>query len=106
LLVGRNFADGDVKAALKLGVTEKELGRLRDSVLKALAGGPLDPEGIREAVGKHARSLGPEGKKKGLGTTLPLALGPLQSMGAIRRIPENGRLDQQRYSYTVWQPSP
>jgi hypothetical protein len=27
-------------------------------------------------------------------------------MGAIRRIPENGRLDQQRYAYTLWQPSP
>jgi hypothetical protein len=106
LLVGRNFADQEVKIALKLGVTEKELGRLRDSVVKALADGPLGPDAIRDAVGAHARSLGPEGKKKGLSTTLPLALGPLQAMGTIRRISDNGRLDQQRYSYALWEPSP
>jgi hypothetical protein len=39
-------------------------------------------------------------------TTLPLALGKLQSTGEIRRIPVNGRLDQQRYRYTLWTPNP
>jgi hypothetical protein len=33
--------------------------------------GPLDPDGLREATGKAVRNLGPEGKKKGLTTTLP-----------------------------------
>jgi hypothetical protein len=39
-------------------------------------------------------------------TTLPLALGSMQASGEIRRIPANGRLDQQRYRYTLWKPNP
>jgi hypothetical protein len=68
--------------------------------------GPLDTDGLRTAVGSAARSLGPEGVKKGISTTLPVALGTLQSNGEIRRIPLNGRLDQQRYKYTLWNPNP
>ncbi len=52
------------------------------------------------------RNLGEEGKKKGVTTTLPLALGRLQAAGEIRRIPINGRLDQQRYRYAAWVPNP
>src|SRR5229473_2603092 len=51
-------------------------------------------------------ALGPEGKKKGMITTLPVALRKLQTTGEIRRISMNGRLDQQRYKYTVWRPNP
>ncbi len=98
--------DGDLKQALKLGVTEKEIAKLGDGVLRALEAGPLDPEGIREATGKLSRSLGEEGKKKGLTTTLPLALGELQRTGRIRRVPVEGRLDQQRYRYALWTPNP
>jgi hypothetical protein len=105
LTVGREF-NGDMKQALKLGVTEKEIDKLCDAVVKALDKGALDPEGIREATGKASRSLGEEGKKKGLTTTLPLALGRLQTEGKIRRVPTNGRLDQQRYRYVSWSPNP
>ena len=105
LTVGRQF-NGDMKQAVRLGVTEKEIDKLCDAVVKALEKGPLDPDGIREATGKASRSLGEEGKKKGLTTTLPLALGRLQTEGKIRRIPTNGRLDQQRYKYVNWSPSP
>jgi hypothetical protein len=105
LTVGRTF-NGDMKQAMKLGVTEKEIAKLCDAVVKALGDGPLDPEGIRAATGKASRSLGEEGKKKGLSTTLPLALGQLQAEGRIRRVPTNGRLDQQRYKYVAWTPSP
>jgi hypothetical protein len=35
--------------------------------------------------GKASRSLGEESKKRGLSTTLPLALGRLQARGDIRR---------------------
>jgi hypothetical protein len=105
LTVGREFS-GDLKTALKLGVTEKEIDALCGAVVKALANGPLDPDGIREATGKASRSLGEEGKKKGLTTTLPVALGRLQTQGRIRRVPTNGRLDQQRYRYVSWTPSP
>ena len=105
LTVGRQF-NSDMKTAAKLGVTEKEVDKLCDAIQKALEKGPLDPDGIREATGKASRSLGEEGKKKGLTTTLPLALGRLQTEGKIRRVPTNGRLDQQRYKYVNWSPSP
>jgi hypothetical protein len=106
LKAGEPFAGGDMKVAAKLGVTEKEVDKLCEAVIGALSKGPLDPEDIREATGKASRSLGEEGKKKGVTTTLPLALGRLQATGDIRRIPVNGRLDQQRYRYALWRPSP
>jgi hypothetical protein len=106
LAVGRPFGGGEMKVAAKLGVTEREIDRLGTAILAALADGPLDPEGIREAVGRAARSLGEAGKKKGLASTLPVALGRLQNDGEIRRVPTNGRLDQQRYRYTLWRPNP
>jgi winged helix DNA-binding protein len=87
-------------------VTQKEIDRLCDSIITALENGPLDPDGLREATGKAVRNLGSEGQKKGLTTTLPVALGKLQASGEIRRIPTNGRLDQQRYKYSLWRPSP
>jgi Winged helix DNA-binding domain len=105
LAAGQGF-DSDMKAAIKLGVTAKEIAKLCDAVLKALEKGPLDPEALRETTGKAARNLGEEGKKKGVTTTLPLALGELQASGDIRRVPVNGRLDQQRYQYALWRPNP
>jgi hypothetical protein len=105
LAVGQTF-NTDMKTAQKLGVTEKEIGKLCDAVVAALEKTPLDTDGLREATGKAVRNLGPEGQKKGIVTTLPVALGKLQTAGEIRRIPMNGRLDQQRYKYTVWRPNP
>src|SRR5580692_1465263 len=105
LAAGRGF-DGETKTAAKLGVTEKEIDKLCGAVVAALEKGPLDPDGLREATGKAVRNLGPEGKKKGLTTTLPVALGKLQASGDIRRVPTNGRFDQQRYQYALWRPNP
>jgi hypothetical protein len=105
LTVGRGFSD-EMKTAEKLGVTEKEIDKLCGAVIAGLAKGALDPEGIRDATGRAVRNLGAAGQKKGLTTTLPVALGRLQSSGVIRRIPVNGRLDQQRYLYTLWRPNP
>ncbi len=98
--------DSEMNAAVKLGVTSKEIAKLCGAVVAALEKGPLDPEALREATGKAARNLGEEGKKKGVTTTLPLALGELQSTGDIRRVAANGRFDQQRYQYALWRPSP
>jgi Winged helix DNA-binding domain len=98
--------EADMRLARKLGVTDAEVDRLCLAVLDALRQGPLEPEKLRAATGGAARGLGEEGKKKGLATTLPLALGRLQSQGEIRRVPVNGRLDQQRYRYTLWRPNP
>jgi hypothetical protein len=105
LTVGNGFSD-EMKTAQKLGVTEKEIDKLCGAVIAGLARGPLDPEGLRAATGRAVRSLGSAGRKKGLTTTLPVALGRLQSSGDIRRIAINGRLDQQRYRYALWQPNP
>ncbi len=105
LRVGQGFGDEAqiVTAKNYCGVTDDELARLSQSVLDALALGPLDPRALKDAVGDAVRSLGAEGKKRGMTTTLPLALGRLQTSGAIRRVPVNGRIDQQRYRYTLWQ---
>jgi hypothetical protein len=106
LRAGEPFEGAEMKTALKLGVTEKEIAKLCGAVLKALEKESLDPDGIREAVGNASRSLGEEGKKKGMTTTLPTALGRLQAAGEIRRLSTNGRLDQQRYRYALWRPNP
>jgi hypothetical protein len=102
LAAGIPFADDELKVARKLGVTDAEIAELREAILTALGAGPLDPDSLRKAVAGAARNLGPEGAKKGVTTTLPVALGLLQSAGEIRRIPLNGRIDQQRYRYAAW----
>jgi hypothetical protein len=106
LKLAQPFEGGEMKVAEKLGVTAKEVDRLCDAVVGALEKEPLDPDGLKQATGKAVRNLGAEGQKKGLTTTLPLVLGKLQTSGAIRRIPLNGRLGQQRYKYTLWRPNP
>jgi hypothetical protein len=108
LTVAQGFGDEAQIATAKkyLGVTEDEIERLMERVAEALRAGALDPRELKDAVGDAVRSLGPEGKKRGLTTTLPLALGRLQSRGSIRRVPVSGRVDQQRYRYARWEPSP
>jgi hypothetical protein len=107
LEVSQGFGqEADMRVARKLGVTDAEIDRLCTAVLDALRPAPLAPDELRAATGGASRSLGEEGRKKGLSTTLPLALGRLQSAGEIRRVPVNGRLDQQRYRYTLWRPNP
>lgn len=106
LALGDDFGHGDMAQARKLGVTDAEIDALCSAVVQALTTSVMPPEALRDATGNASRSLGDEGKKKGLTTTLPLALGRLQASGNIRRVPVNGRLDQQRYAYTRWTPNP
>lgn len=106
LKLGQDAPEAEMKVGRKLGVTDAEVAKLCKAVVEALKKGPLNPDELREATDKASRSLGEEGKKKGLTTTLPLALGELQAQGEIRRIPTNGRLDQQRYRYTLWRSNP
>jgi hypothetical protein len=106
LQVGKAFSEGEMNVARKIGVTDREIEKLCRRILDELGNRTLAPEEIREAVGTAARSLGDEGKRKGLTTTLPIALGRLQTAGEIRRVPVNGRLDQQRYAYVRWTPNP
>ncbi|MEU2956438.1 DNA glycosylase AlkZ-like family protein [Streptomyces xanthochromogenes] len=95
--------EAEIRAAAKhLGVTAQEVDELCAAVVGVLGDTPLDPAAIKAALGGAVRNLGEEGRKRSLGTPLPLALGRLQASGAIRRVPVNGRLDQQRYGYVRW----
>jgi hypothetical protein len=105
LKVGQGFGD-EMKTVLKLGVTNAEIDKLCAQVIKSLEHGSLEPEELRKAAGGAVRNLGEEGKKRGLTTTLPVALGRLQACGEIHRISTNGRIDQQRYRYALWHPNP
>ena len=108
LSAARGFSDdAEVTLAKRfLGVTDEEIDALCEAVVEAISATALDPKDIKTGVGDKARSLGEEGRKRGLGSTLPLALGRLQVSGRIRRIPADGRLDRQRYKYIAWSPSP
>ncbi|WP_441250933.1 DNA glycosylase AlkZ-like family protein [Kitasatospora sp. McL0602] len=104
LAAGAAAPEGELAAAAKhLGVTRDEVEKLCLVISQLLTPDePLQPSAIRTAVGDTARSLGEAGKKRGLTSTLPLALGLLQARGTIRRVAVNGRLDQQRYGYASW----
>ncbi|MEV7552655.1 crosslink repair DNA glycosylase YcaQ family protein [Amycolatopsis sp. NPDC089917] len=109
LTVGAAAPAGELAAAEKyLGVTRAEVEQLCVTVADLLEASaePLAPAAIKDAAGTAVRSLGEAGRKRGTTTTLPLALGLLQVRGDIRRVPVNGRLDQQRYGYVRWTPSP
>lgn len=108
LRLGRGTGDApELRSAKKyLGVTDAEVDRLCAKVLDALDGGARDPAALKTTLGDAVRNLGPEGKKRGMTTTLPLALGRLQVLGEILRQPQGGRFDQQRYAYVRWRESP
>jgi len=107
LQAGAGGPEAEIAQAKKhLGVTDKELDKLAAAVVAAVGRGPLDPRELKDELGDLVRNLGDAGKKRGMTTTLPLVLGRLQSQGEIRRVPSNGRLDQQRYRYARWSPSP
>jgi len=104
--VAQGFADASAmrSAKNKLGVTEQEIEVLQEKVLDALNAGPRDPKELKTTLGDAVRNFGDEGKKLGTTSTLPLALGFLQTAGRIRRVPVNGRLDNERYRYARWEP--
>jgi hypothetical protein len=104
LQVGRGTAEGELKVLDKLGVPRQEIEDLGAAVMAELERGQRDPAELKSALGDAVRSLGEGGRKRGQSTTLPAALGLLQERGEIRRVPANGRLDQQRYAYARWTP--
>ncbi len=106
LMVGQPFHEPVMRTARSLGVTDQEIDQLCQAVMDALDHKTMGPAELRDATGAAGRSLGDKGKKKGLSTTLPVALGRLQAHGEIRRVPTNGRLDQQHYVYARWRPNP
>ena len=87
----------------RAGVREEEVTALGAQVLKALAGGPLSPDGLRKALPEGAvRSLGERGKKLGMSSPLPTALRYLEFEGGkVERTLEGGRLDSERYQWRL-----
>jgi hypothetical protein len=107
LSVGQGFTGAtELATARRLGVSDAEVEALCQRITALLSHGALDPRAIKDRLGDAVRNLGEEGKKRGLQTTLPLALGVLQRDGRIVRAPVDGRLDSQRYAYRAWSPSP
>ncbi|MFJ1796137.1 DNA glycosylase AlkZ-like family protein [Kitasatospora griseola] len=104
LAAGAGVAEAEIATAVRhLGVTRDEVEQLCLTVSELLSDTePLGSQQIRAAAGPAARPLGEAGRKRGVSTTLPLALGLLQARGLIRQVPVNGRLDQQRYGYLRW----
>src|SRR4051794_26775142 len=51
LRLGEGFNSADLRNAEKLGVPRKEIDRLCEAVVAVLEKAPLDPDGIRQAVG-------------------------------------------------------
>ena len=98
LTVAALAGDGDMKTALTLGVTAAEVDALCSAVVDALSDGEAAPEEIRERVGGKARSLGEEGKKKGLTTTA--AAGAGAAPGGRRDPPCAG--ERRARSTTLW----
>ncbi len=105
LSCGRAFSGiTELATAKKLGTPDGEVDTLKNAVVECLEKGPLSPADMKPFLGDKVRNYGAEGKKKGLSTSLPLALSLLQTEGRIRRKSHNGRLDVQRYSYEKWEP--
>lgn len=108
--IGLRAAEGgslaEQRRGEKVGVMAEETEALCGAVLTALEAGPLAPKDLRSVLGDQVRSLGDAGKKQGFSTNLPLALGKLQEEGKIGRVPLDGRLDNERYSYRLWLGSP
>ena len=52
-----------MKVGRKLGVTDREVDKLGEGVVKALRKGPLDPDELKEAVGGAVRNLGEDALK-------------------------------------------
>lgn len=87
----------------KLGFTWEQIDNLKSAVLSALKAGPADPRQLKAELGDKVKSFGADGKKYGITTDLPGVLQRLQKEGQIRRIPLDGRLDNERYAYTLWE---
>ena len=105
---GQGFnADSAIRAAKnKLGVTEEDIEKLKLGILAALKDGPLGASEFKEPLGDLYQNFGEAGKKIGQTTNVSLGLLVLQAEAKIRRIPNDGRLDGQSYSYCLFQKAP
>lgn len=87
----------------KTGVKRREVDTLAQQVIEWLAeDGPATTDAIRRGLPSGAvRSPGAAGKKVGLSSPLPVALRQLEFGGQITRCSRGGRLDTERYEWSV-----
>jgi len=87
----------------KVGVEPAELEEVQSAVVELLgARGALSTQGLRKALPSGVvRSLGEDGKKIGVSSTLPPALRQLEFRGRVERTPEADRVDHERYLWRV-----
>jgi hypothetical protein len=92
----------------KAGIRPGELDAVGVAVVDTLKReGPLTTDALRKAVPPSVvRSLGDQGKKIGISSTLPPALRRLEFAGKIERTLEGGRLDSERYIWRAAAKSP
>ncbi|MBS1716370.1 MAG: winged helix DNA-binding domain-containing protein [Armatimonadetes bacterium] len=102
LSAGASFQSEVSIAEKHFGFTANDLDKLCHEALQVINDQPQDPATIKKQLGDKVRNFGEEGKKRGLTTSLPMALGRLQSQAEIRRVPKDGRLDQQSFGYVRW----
>jgi hypothetical protein len=84
------------------GIRDGELDEVGDAVLDLLgdAGDLLTTDQLRARLPVGlVRSLGPEGHKYGLSSTLPPALRMLEIRDRVRRRPVDGRIDREHYRW-------
>ncbi|MDH3224729.1 MAG: winged helix DNA-binding domain-containing protein [Gemmatimonadota bacterium] len=87
----------------KAGIRPGELEALGDLILEALSREPASTIQLRGAMKDHIRSLGDEGKRVGISSTLPPALRELEFQGRLERTLEEDRLDTEKY---LWRATP
>lgn len=84
----------------KAGATWEEVHETADAIAEVLADGPKTTDEIRAALPKGAvRSLGPQGKKVGMSSVLPVALRELEFDGRVQRRLVGDTLDTERYTW-------
>ncbi|MCR9244329.1 MAG: winged helix DNA-binding domain-containing protein [bacterium] len=93
----------DARDAERAGIRPGELDEVGDAVLAELrASGPLTTDKLRRTLSADVvRSLGDQGKRVGVSSTLPPSLRRLEFAGRISRLPVDGRLDHEKYEWRV-----
>lgn len=93
----------DARDAERAGIRPGELDDVGNAVLEELrASGPLTTDKLRRTLPDGVvRSLGDQGKKVGVSSTLPPSLRRLEFAGRISRLPVDGRLDHERYEWRI-----
>ncbi|QKW20932.1 winged helix DNA-binding domain-containing protein [Kitasatospora sp. NA04385] len=104
LAAGAGATETELGAAVRqLGVTRDEIEQLCLTLAQLLSPTvPLTSAELYVQAGPAVRPLGDAGRRRGVASTLPLALGLLRSRGLARRVPVDGRLDHQRHGYLGW----